>query len=58
MFAVLAAVAYGIGFIEQGSGGHTSAWFSPMAMLLLGSFFVALQLAVASGIIRSWLPPR
>ena len=58
MFAVLAAVAYGIGFIEQGSGGNTNAWFSPMAMLLLGSFFLALHLLVSSGIIRSWLPPR
>lgn len=54
LFTVLAAVAYGIGFIEQGTGGHTNAWFSPMAMLLAGSFFLALHLAGAA----SWLPRR
>lgn len=54
MFAILAAIAYGIGFIEQGSGGNTSAWFSPVAMLLLGSFLLALHLAGAG----SWLPRR
>lgn len=54
MFAILAAVAYGIGYIEQGSGGHTNAWFSPM-LLLAGSFFLALHLL---GIGTSWTPRR
>ncbi|ACU71776.1 hypothetical protein Caci_2867 [Catenulispora acidiphila DSM 44928] len=52
MFAILAAVAYLLGFIEQGSGSHTSAWFSPMAMLLIGSFFLVLHVA---GVDR-WIP--
>lgn len=52
MFAILAAVAYGIGYIEQGSGDHTSAWFSPMAMLLAGSFFLVLHVARAD----RWIP--
>jgi len=54
MFGILAAVAYGIGYVEQGSGGHTNAWFSPLALLILGSFFLALHLAGAN----SWLPRR
>lgn len=52
MFAILAAAAYGIGFVEQGSGGHTNAWFSPMAMLLAGSFFPVLHVAGAD----HWIP--
>lgn len=52
MFAILAAVAYAVGYIEQGSAGHTSAWFSPMAMLLLGSFFLVLHVAGAD----RWIP--
>jgi hypothetical protein len=55
MFAILAAVAYGIGFVENGSGGHTSAWFSPMALLLAGSFFLALHLL---GIGTGWTVRR
>lgn len=51
MFGILAAVAYGIGYIEQGSGGHTNAWFSPMALLLAGSFLLALHLL---GIGTAW----
>lgn len=54
MFAILAAVAYAVGFIEQGTGGSTNTWFSPSALLLLGSFFLALHLAGAG----SWLPRR
>lgn len=54
MFGILAAVAYGIGYIEQGTGGHTNAWFSPAALLILGSFFLALHLSGAN----SWLPRR
>jgi hypothetical protein len=54
MFAIFAAVAYRIGFVENGSGGHTSVWFSPTAMLLLGSFLLALHLAGAG----AWLPRR
>lgn len=52
MFAILAAVAYLLGFVEQGSGGNPNAWFSPMAMLLIGSFFLALHLAGAD----RWIP--
>lgn len=44
MFGILAAVAYGIGYVEQGTAGHTSAWLSPLALLLGGSFFLALHL--------------
>jgi hypothetical protein len=54
VFGILAAVAYGIGYIEQDSGAHTNAWFSPMAMLLAGSFFLVLHVAGAA----SWLPRR
>lgn len=54
MFGILAAIAYGIGYIEQGTGGHTNAWFSPIALLILGSFFLALHLSGAN----EWLPRR
>lgn len=54
MFGILAAVAYAVGFIEQGSDAHTSPWFSPMALLLLGSFFAVLHLIGAG----QWLPRK
>lgn len=44
MFAILAAICFGIGYIETGSAGHTNTWFSPTALTLAGLFFVALHL--------------
>jgi hypothetical protein len=58
VFGILAAVAYGIGYIEQGSSGHTNAWFSPMALLLAGSFFLALHLMGSGPGVPSWLSRR
>lgn len=52
MFAILAAVAWGVGYVIDGSGARTPAWLSPGALILLGLACVALHLATG------WWPRR
>lgn len=52
MFGIFAAISFGIGFILNGTGGDHSAWFSPLGWLLLGLFFLALQVVGVDGWIR------
>lgn len=50
MFAVIAAVLFGVAAILSGSGSHTSAWLAPMTLLLFGLASLALHAAgVGSG---------
>ena len=55
MFAIIAAIVYGTGFVISGSGAHVSPWFTPLPMLLLGSMCLALHLA---GIAAAWTVRR
>lgn len=51
MLAILAAIAFAIGWVLQVAGSAHAAWLQPAAMALLGLFFLALYL-VAPG----WQP--
>jgi hypothetical protein len=42
MYGLFAAAFFG--FVEGGSGAHTSAWFAPQQALLLGLACLALHL--------------
>ena len=53
MFAIIAAIVYGLGFLIAGSGAHVNAWFAPTPLLLLGSFCLALHFAGVN-----WTPRR
>ena len=44
MFPVLAAILFGLGFVESGSAAHTNTWFSPTSLMLAGLFCLALHL--------------
>lgn len=48
MLAILAAVAFAVGYILDASGAHTSAWLSPGALVLLGLALLALHLVAPS----------
>lgn len=51
MFAVIAAVLFGVAFVLNGAGSHTSVWLSPMSLMLLGLASLALHLAgVGNGV--------
>lgn len=52
MLAILAAIAFGTGYILDASGAHTDAWLSPAALILLGLALLALHLATG------WWPRR
>lgn len=43
MLAVLAAILAGVGYILDGTGAHTSAWFSPGALTLAAVACLALH---------------
>lgn len=45
MFAIIAAILFGAGFILDGSGDHANAWLSPAALTLLGLACLALHLS-------------
>lgn len=45
MLAIVAAVLFGVSFVLQGSGDHTSAWLSPGALVLAGLCLLALHLS-------------
>lgn len=45
MLAILAAITAGVGFVLNGVGAHTSAWFSPLGLILLAVTLIALHLA-------------
>jgi hypothetical protein len=44
MFALIAAILFAIGYILDGAQVHTSAWFSPLALALLGLVSLAVHL--------------
>lgn len=52
MFGILAAIVFGIGYVEQAAGNHTGAWTSPAALVFLGLFFLALHVLGAD----RWIP--
>lgn len=43
MLAVLAAILAGVGYILDGTGAHTSAWFGPGALTLAALACLALH---------------
>lgn len=45
MFAFIAAVLFGVAFVLNGAGSHTSVWLSPVSLMLAGLVCVALHLA-------------
>lgn len=45
MLAIAGAVLFGVGYILDGAGDHTSTWLSPGALTLGGLCLVALHLA-------------
>jgi hypothetical protein len=55
MFAIIAAIIYGVGFLIAGSATHVNGWFAPIPLLLLGSFCLALHLA---GVGTGWTVRR
>jgi len=55
MFAVLAAVAFGVAFVLNGAATVTTAWFSPTSLMLAGLFFLALHLC---GVGAGWALTR
>lgn len=55
MFAVLAAVAFGVAFVLNGAATVTNAWFSPTSLMLAGLFFLALHLC---GVGAGWALTR
>lgn len=48
MLAILAAIAFGTGYILDASGAHTGTWVSPGALVLLGLALLALHLVAPS----------
>lgn len=53
MLAIIAAILFGVGYILDGAGDHTSTWLSPGALTLAGLACLALHL---SGI--NWPRPK
>lgn len=50
MFGIISAILFGVSFILNGAGSHTSVWFSPFSLMLAGLFFLALHmLGVGTG---------
>jgi hypothetical protein len=45
LFAILAAVTAGVGFVLNGVGAHTSPWLSPTGLLLAAVALLALHFA-------------
>lgn len=52
MFAVLAALVWGVGYFIDAAGEQAPAWLSPGALILLGLALLALHLATG------WWPRR
>lgn len=50
MFAVLAAILAGTGFVLNGVAAHTDTWFSPLGLLLASATCLALHVAGFPGI--------
>lgn len=44
MFGIIAAILFGVGFLENGAGGTHNAWVSPASFLLLGLVFLTVHL--------------
>lgn len=55
MFAIFAAICFGLGFLFNGSQAHgISPWLSPISMICAGLCFLALHLLGLS----TWTPRR
>ncbi|MFY9929846.1 MAG: hypothetical protein WAK82_17740 [Streptosporangiaceae bacterium] len=52
MFAILAAIVFGIAWILNATGAATSSWFSITSLLFIGLVFLALHQA---GIGSAWV---
>lgn len=52
MFAIVAAIFFGVATLETGAGGGHDAWTSPAFFIALGLTFVAAHLATG------WWPHR
>jgi hypothetical protein len=50
MLAILAAIVFGIAFVFNATGRATDRTFSVTGLLILGLIFLALQLALISGV--------
>lgn len=44
MFGIIAAILFGVGFLENGAGGAHSTWTSPTSFMLLGLVFLTVHL--------------
>lgn len=44
MFGIVAAILFGVAFLENGAGGPHSAWTSPTSFMLLGLTCLAVHL--------------
>ena len=53
MFGILAVVTFALNFVLIGLRATTNSWFSPVALLSLGLFFLALHVIGAWERIRS-----
>lgn len=51
MFAIVAAILFGIAFILNGAATVTTVWFAPTSLMLAGLFCLALHLC---GVGANW----
>jgi len=44
MFGIIAAILFGVGFLENGAGGTHNTWTSPTSFMMLGLVFLTVHL--------------